>query len=49
LRIHLAQQGVAVASFALRTTFPAREYSRDEETLRDAGLVPNALLFMTLS
>ena len=48
LRCHLARGGGKVLAFTLRTTFPAREYDADAATLRDAGLVPNALLLMTL-
>ena len=45
---HLSAAGQAVGRFTLRTSFPARQFDRDAETLREAGLVPNASLFMTL-
>ena len=45
---HLSAAGQAVGRFTLRTSFPARQFDRDSETLREAGLVPNASLFMTL-
>ena len=48
VREHLMSKGNAhVAAFTIRTSFPAREYDKDAETLRDAGLFPNALLLMT--
>ena len=48
LRAHLARGGGGVKGFSLRTAFPAREYDKEEETLRVAGLIPNALLVMAL-
>ena len=45
---HLSAAGQAVGRFTLRTSFPARQFDRDSETLREAGLVPNASLFMSL-
>ena len=45
---HLSAAGQAVGRFTLRTSFPARLFDRDSETLREAGLVPNASLFMSL-
>lgn len=48
VRGHLiGKAGAPVAGFTIRTSFPAREYDNDAETLREAGLVPNALLLMT--
>ena len=47
VRGHLSSGGAPVSAFTIRTSFPAREYDNDAETLREAGLIPNALLLMT--
>ena len=41
---HVDSEKVAPAKFELRTAFPNRAYTDMEETLEDAGLVPNASL-----
>ncbi len=37
---------VGVGRYEIRSAFPARAYADEEETLRAAGLVPNATLFL---
>ena len=32
--------------YEIRSAFPARAYSDSKETLREAGLIPNATLFL---
>ena len=34
------------SNFEIRSAFPSRTYTDTEETLRTAGLVPNATLFL---
>lgn len=41
---HIDSEKVAPAKFELRTAFPNKAYTEMEETLEDAGLVPNASL-----
>lgn len=35
-----------ISNFELRTSFPNRVYNNDDETLKDANLIPNAIMFV---
>ncbi|GLC38226.1 hypothetical protein PLESTB_001085400 [Pleodorina starrii] len=46
INAHHAKAGVSGMSYEIRSAFPARAYTDEAETLRAAGLVPNATLFL---
>eukprot|EP00948_MAST-09A_sp_MAST-9A-sp1_P000254 g254.t1 len=47
VKTFLEQSMSITRTFEIRSTFPKRTYIDKEETLRDAGLVPNAALVLT--
>jgi len=46
LVVHFHDAGVDIANFALSTSFPRRAYDDPELTLREGGLVPQAVLMV---
>ncbi|KAH9259574.1 hypothetical protein BASA81_001996 [Batrachochytrium salamandrivorans] len=46
LECHVADQNIALQRFALSSNFPKRVYDNDGDTLQQAGLFPQAALFV---
>ncbi|KXZ46755.1 hypothetical protein GPECTOR_41g720 [Gonium pectorale] len=46
INAHHAKSGHSGLTYEIRSAFPARAYTDEGETLRQAGLVPNATLFL---
>lgn len=46
LECHMADQGIALQRFALASNFPKRVYDNEADTLQQAGLCPQAALFV---
>ncbi|KAG2488049.1 hypothetical protein HYH03_013354 [Edaphochlamys debaryana] len=46
INAHLAKAGQAGSKYEIRSAFPATAYADEKLTLRKAGLVPNATLFL---
>lgn len=46
VRKHINSHRTAATDYELRTAFPAKSYPDESQTLREAGLVPNAVLMI---